>query len=371
MNMKESSMHPGAVQAADRVTYVIAEIGINYNGLLENCYKMIDAAAEAGCNAVKFQFFRAKDLYPRSAGVLDWKDQEKEYSYDIYKAVESFELPEEWVATLITYCRVRTLDVLSSVFDAEGLDFLMQKGLKGIKLASYVVTNLPLIEHCARTGMPIIMSTGGATLAEISEAVDVVRKYHGNLSLLHCSIQYPTPLDCCNLGILKTLQCAFPGIPIGYSDHTAEVSRAPVQAVYLGAQIIEKHITMSKSMDGPDHFFALEPQELKRMVADIRQAEADYRRGNVTIDETLYGSSARIVYPHERYLREFAFMRLFARRNIKKGEIIAANDIAILRPGKKRLGLEPKYFYLFEEHRVTAKKDISFEDPITWDAILE
>lgn len=354
----------------DGNVYIIAEIGINFNGSFENCIRLIDVAAEAGCDAVKFQFFRAKTLYAKSAGKLDWKDSIGEYSYDIYEAVERVELPEKWIDGIIGHCGKNALDLLSSVFDIEGADLLAGKGLKGIKLSSYVITHLPLIEHCAAKGLPLFVSTGGAKLGEVEAAVDTILSHHNHVVLMHCSIKYPTELSECNMGVIDTFTRAFPGVSVGYSDHTREVSDAPVQAVYLGAVAIEKHITLDKGMPGPDHFFALEPHELKRMVADIRCAERDQLSGNIRIAPLIYGSTARKIYSHEKYLREFAFMCLFAGRTIRKGEVMTVSDIAILRPGTKRRGLDPSCLELFMNNTVTAKRDIAFEDPITWDAIL-
>lgn len=350
--------------------YVIAEIGINHNGLLDNCYKMIDAASRAGCEAVKLQFFKAKYLYPKSAGKLDWKDAGKRYSYDIYKAVERFEFPERWIESVMKYCSSKNIELISSVCDINGAKTLIRKGLDKIKIPSYGLTNIPLVEYCANTGRHLILSTGGATLAEVEEAVCAITRRHKNFSLLHCSIQYPVAQNNCNLGIIKTLGYAFPGVPIGYSDHTKQVSHAAVQAVYLGAEIIEKHITLDKKMEGPDHFFALEPGEQRQMVKDIRQAERDLRTGNFTIDRRTYGNTAKLTYPHEKYLRVFAFTKLFAKRDIRKGETINCRDISVLRPGPKQGGLEPKYFNLFKIYRIKAKKNINFEEPIDWDAIL-
>lgn len=350
--------------------YIIAEIGINFNGSLENCLKMIDASVDAGCHAAKFQFFTANGMYPISAGKLDWKDANKEYSYDIYKAVKAFELPPEWLDTIMPYCESKNIDFMASVFDIEGLEYLVKKGMKIIKLSSYTITNLPLIEAAAKAKLPIIMSTGGSTLAETEEAVRCVQKYHNDITLLHCSIKYPTPLNEVNMGVLNTLKYAFPEVAIGYSDHTFEISDAPIQAVYMGATVIEKHITLDKKMNGPDHFFALEPDELSKMVADINTAREKYENNSVCLDGIIYGSSAKICHEHEKYLRDFCYMTLFARRNIKKGEIIKADDLSILRPGKKRPGLEPKYISLFEANTITAKSDIAFEDPINWGVIL-
>ena len=351
-------------------TYIIAEIGINFNGSLDNCYKMIDMSADAGCNAAKFQIFSAKNLYPKSAGKLDWKDDKEEYSYDIYEAIEKFELPNEWIEKLISYCKDKNIDFMASIFDIDSLNFMMEKGMKSIKLSSYTITNIPLIEACAKTGLPIIMSTGGATIGQTEEAVNAVLKYNNNLTLLHCSIQYPTDLKDVNMGVLDTLSKAFPKIKIGYSDHTQEPSDAPVESIYLGGTLVEKHITLDKKMDGPDHFFALEPDELKKMVKDIRNAEIKYKNNDFVINKAIYGSTEKICHEHEKYLKDFAYMTLFAKKSIQKGEIIDADDIMILRPGKKEKGLEPKYMKLFHENKVTASKDINFEDPMTWETIL-
>ena len=352
-------------------TEIIAEIGINHNGSLENACKLIDASADAGCSVAKFQLFSARKLYPKSAGKLDWKTRQGEtYSYDIYDAVKGFELPLEWIDTLMGHCKSRKIEFMASVFDMQGLGFLMDKGVKRIKLSSYTITNTPLIRACAKTGRPIIMSTGGARLGEIEEAIHEIRKFHANLTLLHCSIQYPTNLDNCNMGILDTFKYAFPGIPTGFSDHTKEIADAPVQAVYLGARVIEKHITLDKNMEGPDHFFALEPDELRKLVREIKTAEAHYEKKEFELDATIYGSSEKCVYEHEEYLRNFAYMTLFSNRALKKGEIIKAEDIIILRSGKKKSGLAPFYLDLFSCHTITAACDIGHEAPITWDSIL-
>jgi len=353
-------------------TYIIAEIGINHNGSFANCLKLIDAAAEAGCDAAKFQLFRASSLYPKSAGRLDWKGAGGGYSYDIYNAVRGFELPRRWLDALMGHCRKRKIDFLSSVFDIKSAGLLIAKGAGRVKLSSYAVTNIPLIERCARARVPIILSTGGASLGEVEEAVGAVLRYHDKLSLLHCNISYPTRLEDCNLGVLDTLRLAFPGLTIGFSDHTAAVSEAAVQAVYLGARVIEKHVTLDRRMKGPDHFFSLEPPQLKRMARDIRMASKAAARGAAgRVDKAIYGSTAKVVRGDERYLRDFAFMKLFAKRAIKKGARIRPSDISILRPGKKAHGLDPKYINLFKDFTVTAKRKIAFEDPITWSSIFK
>jgi len=350
-------------------TYIIAEIGINYNDSLENCYKMIDASSEAKCSAVKFQLFSAKNLYLKSAGELDWKNDNEEYSYDIYEAVEKLELPIEWIDRLINYCKIKNIDFMTSVFDIDGLNFIIKKEIKNIKLSSYTITNLPLIEAVAKTNLPIIMSTGGASIGETEKAVNEVLKYHNKLTLLHCSIQYPTQLKDVNMRILDTFSKVFPDIKRGYSDHTREVSDAPIQSIYLGGSVVEKHITLDKNMKGPDHFFAIEPHELKQMVLDIREAEKKYLSNDFTIDKIIYGNTAKICHEHEKHLRDFAYMSLFSKKNIKKNEIINIENISILRAGSKEKGLDPEYLKLFKEHEVRASIDIGFESPIRFELL--
>jgi N-acetylneuraminate synthase len=351
-------------------TFIIAEIGINHDGSLQNCFKLIDAAARAGSDAVKFQMFSASRLYPKSAGKLHWQNSEKRYEYEIYDAVKRFETPSGWLRELIAYCKEKGILFLSSVSDTVNLDLLVNEGAKILKLPSYTITHIPLIQACAQSNLPILMSTGGATLAETEDAVNAVAKNHNNLKLLHCSIQYPTSLKDCNLGVMQTLKLAFPELEIGYSDHTMEVSDAAVQSIFLGGKLVEKHITLDKSLDGPDHFFALEPEEFKKMVKDIRRAEEVYNQGVYSIDPVIYGSSAKVCHSHEKYLRDFAYMTLFVRRNIKKGELIRTEDIVILRPGKKKRGLDPKFINLFSIYEIEAQKKLQSEETIDWDAIL-
>lgn len=354
----------------NKKTYIIAEVGINHNGSLENCHKLIEAASDAGCDCVKFQFFKTEKMYPVSAGRLEWRGKGRKYSYDIYEAVRSFEIPDTWIDNLLKYCVCNKIDFLCSVFDGSGAGYLIRKGMKMIKFSSYTLTNLPLIEECAKFKLPIIMSTGGAALGEIEEAVKLVNKYHNKLSLLHCSLKYPIRLSECNLGIIETLRHAFPANKIGYSDHTEEISSAAVQAVYLGAEIIEKHITLDKNMNGPDHFFALEPQELKKMVRDIRKAEENIAGGKAKINKKIYGTSKKEIFKHEEYLRNFCFASIFAGKNIKKGDRIKYKDLRLLRSGNKKHGLYPKHADLFKKYKIYAAKNITKEEAINWEGIF-
>jgi N,N'-diacetyllegionaminate synthase len=340
---------------------VIAEIGINFNGSLDIAKKMIKESSDAGCDFAKFQLFRADSFYPKSAGELDWFDGKKKYSYDIYEAVKNFELAYVWLDELVDYCNKKNIQFLASVFNFNDLEIYKKLNLDYIKLASYSITNLPLIEEVAKTGMHIFLSTGGSFLSEVDEAVRSIRKYHNNFTLMHCSIAYPTPLDKVNMGIIETFKKAFE-CEVGYSDHTAEIYEAPLQAKLLGVSVIEKHITFDKNAEGPDHFFALDEKELKIMVEKLKNETPK-------LNKKIYGSSQRICYPHEKYLRNFAYHQLFVNRDIKKGESITQKDISILRRGKKKKGLEPKYFALFKND-VVAKKNLEKETPINWNLIL-
>ena len=350
---------------------IIAEVGINFNGDFDTCLSLIDVAAKAGCDAVKFQLFRADTLYPRSAGKLSWKNEKAAYTYDIFKAVRQSELPQDWVAPLMERCAGRGIDFMASVFSIDDAQVLMEAGAGALKLSSSSVTNLPLIEACAAFGAPLIVSTGGSRLGEIEDVVDTVLRHHDKLTLLQCSLQYPTPLKSSNLGVIQTLSACFPQATVGYSDHTAEATEAPIQAVALGAQVIEKHITLDRHMPGPDHFFALEPDDLAAMVEAVRATEKRLATGDVpAVDPVLYGTSAKQVGNHERYLHEFVANQIFARRDIGKGDSITAADLVVLRRGEKGAGLAPKYLGLFAEHAVRARRDIQKETPVDWGCIL-
>lgn len=353
----------------DRV-YIVAEIGINFNRSFERCLKLIDCAAKAGCNAAKFQFFSAESLYPETAGELEWRSPSGTYSYDIFSSTRQNELPLSWVDNLMEYCASRSIDFLSSVFSQKEAHILSKKNVKALKISSSSILNLPFIEKCASFDLPLFISTGGSRLGEIENVVETVNQYHNKLTLLHCNLQYPTLPSNCNLGVIATLSKAFPEVITGYSDHTSDPIAAPQQAVFLGARVIEKHVTLDRKMPGPDHFFALEPDELCRMVEAIRTAEQRVVEGSISIDPIYYGSSQKKIGDHENYLRQFVANQLFARNTIREGQAINPEDLIILRRGKKTSGLQPSYIEIFRKYKVKAAKDIDKEEPISWDMIL-
>ena len=348
---------------------IIAEIGINHNNNLDIALQLIQDCAKAGANIAKFQYYKADFLYPKNAGKLEWKDNNKTYSYDIYEASKKYELSDEWIDILIQKCKECNIEFMASVFHKEGLDFLIKKGMKKIKIASSNITNLPLIEECAKTKLPLYISTGGANLSEVCEAVDVVLKYHNNLVLLQCNLDYPVSLDNVNLGVLETYKKAF-GVKVGFSDHTKEIYEAAEQALYLGADVIEKHVTFDKTAQGPDHFFALDMSELKLLVNKIKQAQKNLENNNYEIDKKLYGKTQKVCLDFERGGREFGYPSLFVNRDIKKGEIITQKDILILRVAKRERGLEPKYLNLFIQNKIKATKEIKAFDSIKWETIF-
>jgi len=353
-----------------RRIFTIAEVGINFNGEFDNCTRLIDMAAEAGCDSVKFQLFTAKNLYPKSAGKLDWRDNEKSYSYNIYDAVKSTELPRDWVAPLINYCRDNGVEFLCSVFHKTDLAFLIKHDVARLKISSSSLTNLPFLEHCAQTGRKIILSTGGGRLSDVERAVDLITGINSELTLLHCNLQYPTPLDKCNLAMIQTYSQIFPEAVIGYSDHTEDPVAAPLVAAELGAKIIEKHITLDKSMPGPDHFFALDKVGLRRMVETLRKWEADSKLPEGIDVIAMKGDPRNRISSKEKYLRDFVKNQIFARCDIPAGDQIHPADLIILRRGKKDKGFEPEMIKLFTEFTITSKKDISAETPISWNQIL-
>lgn len=351
--------------------FIIAEIGINHNGSMDIAKRLIDSAVDAGCDAVKFQAFKAKTLYPKTAGKLDWIDKDgNKYSYNIYENVESFEMPYEWVPELMRYCKQKNIIFFSSICDEESADYFEKQKISLVKTTSYAITHLPLIQHLAKKKIPLIISTGGASIEEIKRAYETVLKYHDSMIILHCVIKYPAPLDMINMNVLDTLRKEFSRAVIGYSDHSAEPGDAPVAAIYKGAKVIEKHITLDKKMKGPDHFFALEPDELKKMVKDVRNAEDNIKkRKKFYVDKKILGSKDKKIHKTEKYLKDFAYQCIFAKKNIKKGGIIKKEDLIILRPGKKERGLEPKDLNKITDNAYFASRYIKSEDAITWNNI--
>lgn len=318
MRIGERSIGPG------HACYVIAEAGSNHNGDLDLAFKLIDVAVAARADAVKFQLFRAASLYPRSAGEADYLEARK----SIYDIIAELEVPDSWIPSLAARCRERGIDFLCTPFDEAAADRIAPH-VSAVKIASYEMTHIPLVRHCARLGKPMIVSTGTAELSEVQQTVAAIRA-SGNdqIVLLQCTASYPAPLTSANLRALVTLREAT-GLLSGLSDHTREPLVAPVAAVALGACVIEKHFTLDRGLPGPDHQYAIEPSELEEMVRCVRGAE-----------EAL-GHGRKELLPVEQELHQFARRSIFASRPIAAGESFTRDNLVILRCGRHKPGFAP------------------------------
>lgn len=348
--------------------FIVAEIGINYDGDFNQALKLIDVAAEAGCNAVKFQLFRAKRMYTEKAGKYQIATGEKK---DIIQIIKESELPHNWIPKLKKYANRKKLEFFSSVCDEISVNVLEKYKVDAFKLTSYAITYIPLLRHVARKKKPIIFSSGIAKLSEVAEAIELFEaENNSQIALMHCIGKYPAPLNSLNLNVLKTFQLAFPDIVVGYSDHSSDPVKAPRAAVALGARIIEKHITLDRNLPGPDHSFAVNPKELSLMVKAIRETEKQVKsKKKIKLDKKMLGTSKRETYPVEKYVRNFAYRSIFAIKDIKKGEKFSRRNVAVLRPGEKEKGLKPKYFeLLIKGFRATNK--ISRGRCVQWKDIL-
>lgn len=324
-------------------TFIIAEVGSNHDCSLEQAKKLIDAAADAGVDAVKFQSFTAEHIVNR-----DKKADNSETVFDILKRIE---LPREWHEELNNYARIRNIIFLSSPFDYEAVDMLDELGVPAFKVASGELTNISFLKYVAGKGKPIILSTGFSTMGEAELAVNAIRETgNDRLLLLHCVGAYPSPPGDVNLRVMDTLSAAF-DFPVGYSDHTLGIE-VPLAAVARGAAVIEKHFTLSKKLKGPDHFYALEPDELSSMIKGIR------------IVESALGCAVKRPVPPEMNGRIFGRRSIYACEDILKGTIITENMIKIVRPA---LGLNPVDASLIIGRK--ARADIVENELITWDKV--
>lgn len=304
--------------------YIIAEAGVNHNGSFELACKLVDAAKNAGVDCIKFQTFKSENLVSNSA-------QKAEYQKDTtgdgsqVDMLKKLELTYNEFIKLKSYCDKVGICFLSTPFDFDSIEFLNTIDMPFWKIPSGEITNYPYLVALAKTGKPIVMSTGMCDMREIGDAINVL-KINGakNIKLLHCNTEYPTPFDDVNLKAMLTIKDAF-GLDVGYSDHTKGIE-VPIAAVALGATIIEKHFTLDRTMQGPDHIASLEPDELAKMVQCIRNIENALGNGEKT--------------PSLSEKKNIAVARksIVANRNIKLGEILSADNLTVKRPGN---GISP------------------------------
>lgn len=352
-------------------TYIIAEAGVNHNGSLEMAKKLIEVAAEAGADAVKFQTFNADKLVIRSAAKADYQTATTDINESQYEMIRKLELDEDAHETLINHCIECCIQFLSTPFDLESVDLLTKRfDISCIKIPSGDITNAPLLLKVAQTGKPLILSTGMSTLGEIEDALGVLAfGYLNRLSpgatafkaaycstegqailqekvkLLHCTTEYPAPLEDVNLRTMDTLFNAF-GLPVGYSDHTNGIV-VPIAAVARGAVIIEKHFTLDRSLPGPDHKASLEPSELSRMVEAIRSVEK------------ALGSGRKHPAPSELKNMTVARKSLVATSRISAGEQFTADNLSTKRPGS---GLSPMQYWKLLNRK--SSRDFSADEEI-------
>ena len=306
-------------------TLIIAEAGVNHNGSLEIAKKLIDVAVDAGVDIIKFQTFKADKLVSKGAKKADYQKynigDEDDSQYQMLKKLD------EAHKELISYCHERNIRFWSTAFDLESIDFLHSLGLNLWKIPSGEITNYPFIKKIATFREPVIMSTGMCDEQDIKNAMDVLLNNgvsKDQITILHCNTQYPTPMKDVNLKAMLTIKNDF-GTIVGYSDHTRGIE-VPIAAVALGAQVIEKHFTLDRNMQGPDHKASLEPNELKAMVTAIRNIEQALGTGRKSISES---ECANICVARKS---------IVAKTNIKKGEVLTDNNLTVKRPGS---GISP------------------------------
>ena len=334
----------------DDPVFVIAEAGSNHNGDLDLAKELIDVAVDAGADAVKFQTFRAEDLYVEDSGDVEYLDDDR----SIYDIIESMEMPYEWIPELHEYCREHDIYFMSTPFDERSANELAEY-VPAWKVASYTSSHHPFLRYLADTEKPVIMSTGAHEMTEVAESVEVLQEAGcDDISLLQCVAAYPTPIEDINVRVVKTLREEF-GLPAGLSDHTLDPVTAPAAAVALGASVVEKHFTLDKTMEGPDHEFALEPDELDEMVSAIRNTEA------------ALGSGKKEVLAVEEELQNVARRRVHTTKHIHSGEKITRENTDILRSGRRKNGVDPKYYEELLGSTVTT--DISKGEGVTWDSV--
>jgi len=334
---------------------IIAEAGVNHNGSVDTARQLIDVAADAGADIVKFQTFKAQKVVCRYAQKADYQIKITEKNESQLDMLKKLELNEKAHHILIDHCRIRGIEFLSTPFDLESIDLLADNlNLHRLKIPSGEITNGPYLLHAANTGKPVVLSTGMSTLGEVEEALRVLafgylykkdkpslEKFHKafcsaggqnilrkKVTLLHCTTEYPAPYDQVNIRAMKTMHKAF-GLPVGLSDHTPGIV-VSIAATALGATVIEKHFTLDKKMPGPDHKTSLDPDELKNMIKAIRQVEA------------ALGNGKKVPMPAEVKNRTVARKSLVAVGKIQQGEVYTSKNLTVKRPGD---GISPMRYW--------------------------
>ena len=302
--------------------FIIAEAGVNHNGSVDLAKQLIDVASDSGANAVKFQTFKAENLVVKNTQKAEYQKQTTNASESQFNMIKRLELDVETHKELIAYCQEKNIIFLSTPFDHDSINLLNDLNLQIFKIPSGEITNLPYLRHIGKLNKEVILSTGMSNLQEVEDALTVLISagtQKNNITVLHANTMYPTPMGDVNLNAMLTIQKEL-GVAVGYSDHTLGVE-VDIAAVAMGASIIEKHFTLDKTMNGPDHKASLEPGELKSMVASIRNIEK------------AMGNSEKKPSPSESINIEVVRKSIVASQDIEKGEVLTERNITVKRPG--------------------------------------
>ena len=328
-------------------TYIIAEAGVNHNGDINLAYQMIDEAAKAGVNCIKFQTFKSEKVVSKFAEKAEYQKDQTDDNESQLDMVKKLELKFSDFIDLKGYAEKKGLDFCSTGFDEESIEFLHDIKMPFWKIPSGEITNLPYLLQIAKYNEPIVMSTGMCEINDTEESLKYIRKYNDKeIVLLHCNTEYPTPFEDVNLSAMYGLKENFDCM-VGYSDHSLGIE-VPVAAVAMGAVVIEKHFTLDKEMEGPDHKASLNPFELKEMVREIRNIEK------------AIGSKEKHITDSEKKNMKIARKSIVAKRDIAKGEILSEENLTCKRPGS---GISPMRW--FEIIGATAIKDFEEDEMIT------
>ncbi len=335
---------------------IIAEAGVNHNGDLNLAKSLIDVAAEAGVDFVKFQTFQADQLVAPNARKADYQlRNEGEIENTQYSMLKSLELTQENHLALVNYCAKRGTKFFSTAFDVDGLEYLNTLGFDRFKIPSGEITNYPYLKKVASFGMPVILSTGMSDIREIREALDVLVSgslTKEDITVLHCNTEYPTPMEDVNLRAMNSIGNEL-GVSIGYSDHTLGIE-VPIAAVALGASVIEKHFTLDRAMPGPDHKASLEPSELKQMVLSIRN-----------IEKAISGDGTKEPSASETKNIPIARKSIHLKKFVSSGSVLHENDLIPLRPGD---GISPMLWNEVVGRKV--KKDLETSHQLNWEDLI-
>ena len=328
--------------------FIIAEAGVNHNGSVEVAKKLIDEAVIAGADAVKFQTFKAENLVTKNAKQAKYQVRNLSEETSQFEMLKKLELDYAEYRELMEYCKKRHIMFLSSPFDIESIEFLDNLGIEVFKIPSGEIENVPYLEKVARTGKKIILSTGMSDLSDIEFALSTLRNNGNNeIIVLHCNTDYPTDMNDVNLKAMKTIKEAFK-VDVGYSDHTEGIE-VSIAAVAMGAKVIEKHFTLDKTMEGPDHLASLNPAELRMMIKSIRNIEKALGDG--------------IKYPTtvEKENKKIVRKSIVASVDIKCGEVFTEKNLTVKRPAN---GINPKMWHAIIG--MVSKKDYRKDDLIQW-----